>query len=503
MKLRSGDILLLLLLSAALLELSFAPFNQYYTAFFALIPLFCILDKYEKGFLTGLLWGFFYALFSIHWLAFNSGTYWWVATLSMLLASAFLALNYGFIGLFYVFIRRRNPRYAVLFLPFIWVAVEFLRSFGTLGFPWLALGHSQAYHTLYVQCADIGGVYFVSFLLLLANLLLYRLLRKFDKRCFAALLAVILIPYAYGAIMLNLNLQEDTRTRFRIVQPNVAAKEKWKPENRIPIIEMMDSLSRSESDILPQVIVWPETAVPYYLRSSHYFLHVIHRTAADMKSTLITGALDYYFPDSASHYESTNTLFIFEPYLPSISETVYDKIHLVPFGEFTPGGTMFSWLNNMQYGQSDFRCRDYRKVLFMGRDSIPFTPMICYDSVFPHTARRFTIQGSKYIILITNDIWFGRSLGPHQHAAMALLRSVECRRPLIRSANAGISMFIDEKGRVLKSLPLYERGILDEELPAVQYRSPYLILGNAFSVLACILAFPVVLLLLWIKQRKA
>ncbi|MFA7195599.1 MAG: hypothetical protein WC210_07770, partial [Candidatus Neomarinimicrobiota bacterium] len=260
MKLRLEDYFYLLL-SAALLELSFAPFNQYYTAFFALIPLLRVLDLRRKGFLTGWIWGFFYSLFSIHWLAFNSGTYWWLATLSMLMASFFLALNYGLIGWFYVLIRRRNLRFAWVFFPFIWIAVEFLRSFGTLGFPWLALGHSQAYHTVFVQNADIGGVYYVSFLLILANLFLYRLIFIRDKRMFAALIAVILIPYAYGVITLNTPMQEVRRTRFRIVQPNVAAKEKWKPENRIPIIEMMDSLSRAESETSPEVIVWPETAV--------------------------------------------------------------------------------------------------------------------------------------------------------------------------------------------------------------------------------------------------
>jgi apolipoprotein N-acyltransferase len=493
--------LLLLFISAALLELSFAPFNQSYTAFFALVPLLWVLDRTERKFLAGLCWGFFYALFSIHWLAFNSGTYWWLATFSMLLASAFLALNYGVIAALYGYLRHRNKAYAFLFLPFIWVAVEFLRSFGTLGFPWLALGHSQAYNTLYVQCADITGVYGISLLLLFSNVLLYRLLRQFDRRHMTALIMFLVLPFAYGAVMLGLDMKDGGSLTFRIVQPNVGAKEKWKPENRIPIMDMMDSLSRAEGELEADVIVWPETAVPYYLRSSRYFSHMLQKTADDMNSTLIAGALDYYYPDSTGSYASTNSLFIFEPGGTTFRETLYDKIHLVPFGEYTPGGSLFSWLNNMQYGQGDFRTRKYQGALAI-RDSIPFTPMICYDSVFPHTARRFTAQGSKYNILITNDIWFGRSLGPHQHAALSLLRAIETRRPVIRAANAGISMFVDEKGRVLKKLPLYRRGILEADISAISYRSPYLVLGNTLNILFCLIAFPLPLILLWMQKQK-
>lgn len=490
----------LLLLSAVLLELSFAPFNQVYTAFFALIPLFWVLDQSRNKFLTGFVWGLFYSIFSIHWLAFNSGTYWWLASVSMMLASAFLALNYGLIGLFYGFLKKRDARIAFWSLPFIWVAIEFLRSFGALGFPWLAIGHSQAANLPYIQTADIAGVYGVSLLLVFSNLLLYKLVRHYERKLFIALILVITLPFVYGAVLLGIDMRDPDSLHFRIVQPNVGAKEKWMPENRIPIIEMMDSLSRSPAENPIDVIVWPETAVPYYLRSSRYFTHVLQNTAKDMNSTLISGALDYFFPNSGA-YASTNSLFVIEPDSGPFTKNIYDKIHLVPFGEFTPGGRMFAWLNNMQYGQSDFRSRKNMQVPVL-KDSIPFTPMICYDSVFPHTARKFTAQGSKYNILITNDIWFGRSLGPHQHAALASVRAVECRRPLVRAANAGVSMFIDEKGRVLKKMSLYRRGTLEQKLQGVSYRSLYLLTGNALPFLFCLLAFPLPLILLWIQKRK-
>ena len=119
--------ILMLLVSAALMELAFAPFNQFYLAFFALLPLIYVLDKVKNGFMTGLIWGIFYCILSIHWLALNSGTFPWLASLSMLLAAIFLALNYAFIGLFFKMIFRKNRMMAFLFFPFIWTAVEFLR----------------------------------------------------------------------------------------------------------------------------------------------------------------------------------------------------------------------------------------------------------------------------------------------------------------------------------------------------------------------------------------
>ena len=221
-----------------------------------------------------------------------------------------------------------------------------------------------------------------------------------------------------------------------------------------------------------------------------------------MNATLITGALDYYYPENTDRYSSTNTIFVFEPENSTFNNEIYDKLHLVPFGEFTPGGDFFSWLNNMEYGQSEFKHRNFRKPLKMTADSIAFSPMVCYDSVFPHTLRSFAKQGSEYNILITNDIWFGRSMGPYQHAAIAIVRAVETRKPLIRSANAGISMFIDEKGRVLDHLPLYSAGILDCKLSASNYLSPYVKTGNLFGVLLSAIALIGLIFSLWPTRKK-
>jgi len=495
--------ILLLLLSALLLEMSFAPFNQYYTAFFALLPLLFILEKVKNGFLTGLIWGIFYSILSIHWLALNTGTFPWLATFSMLLASVFLALNYGFIGMLFKMIQRKDALLAFLFLPFTWTAVEFLRSFGIFGFPWLSLGHSQAYNTVYVQMADIGGVYTVSFILLLTNLFLFLMIKNYTRKRLVALIMIILVPFIYGTIMINSDLSSDKKLNFRIVQPNIPAKEKWIPANRIPIINKLDSLSRTENGFQPDVIVWPETAVPYYIRSSIYITHLVNQCAVEMNSTLITGALDFFYKkDESDRHLSTNTMFVFEPERSTFNSAIYDKLHLVPFGEFTPGGSMFSWLNNMEYGQSEFSHRNFRSPLKMTSDSIAFTPMICYDSVFPHTARSFSSQGSKYNILITNDIWFGRSVGPHQHAAIAIVRAIETRRPLIRSANAGISMFIDEKGRVLDRLPLYTSGILDCSLEESTYSSVYVKTGNLFGISMSVIMLMGMIFSLWPKRKK-
>jgi apolipoprotein N-acyltransferase len=501
MKMTWKDVLFLLA-SVLLTGLAFAPMNQSYTAFFSLLPLFYVLEKNKNGFLAGLVWGLFYCVFSIHWLAFNSGTQAWLATLSMFLAAGVLALNYGVIGMLFKTILRRNRTYAFLLLPFLWVSIEFLRSFGTLGFPWLALGHSQAYNTLYIQQADIGGVYTVSFMLLLTNVLLYRLAGSFSMKRLIMLCVVVLLPFVYGLIMFNKPMHAEESVNFRIVQPNVGAKEKWEPANRIPIINKMDSLSRVETDIPVDVIVWPETAVPYYLRSSVYISHLLNRCAAETKSTLIAGSLDFFYTDTLGRYGSTNSIFIFEPHHHSFRAGIYDKIHLVPFGEYTPGGKWLEWLNNMQYGQSDFKTRKNRDLLKITDKNIPVTPIICYDSVFPHTLRRFAAKGSKYNILITNDVWFGRSMGPHQHAAIAIVRAVETRKPLVRSANAGISMFIDEKGRVLDSLPLYTAGILDHRLHAADHVPLYVRMGHILSIVFLTITVGGYLFSLWTTRKK-
>ena len=501
MKIRLKHVLLLLL-SAVLLELAFAPFNQFYFAFFALVPFIYVLDNTKNGFITGLLWGVFYCILSIHWLALNTGTFPWLATISMLLAAVFLSLNYAFTGMFFKMIIRKNRLAAFLFFPFIWTAIEFIRSFGILGFPWLSLGHSQAHNLIYAQLADIGGVYTISLFLVITNLFLYLMITSYSRKRFFALIIILFIPFIYGTFMLNADISSKRELNFRIIQPNIGAKEKWIPSNRVPIINKLDSLSRVDNGFEPDVIVWPETAVPYYLRSSIYFQHILNQCSKNMESTVITGALDYYFPANSTKHFSTNTIFVFEPDDDTFKPEIYDKLHLVPFGEFTPGGKMFSWLNNMEYGQSNFVHREFRQPLTMTEDSIAFTPMICYDSVFPHTVRSFADNGSKYNILITNDIWFGRSVGPHQHAAIAIIRAIETRRPLIRSANAGISMFIDEKGRVRSKLPLYKTGILDCTLSSVDYMSPYTKTGNLFGFSMVFMMLIGIIFTIWHTAKK-
>lgn len=491
---------LLLFLSALLLELSFAPFNQCYLAFFALFPLFYVLERTKYAFVAGLIWGVFYGIFSIHWLALNSGTYWWLATFSMLLAAIFLALNFGLIAWLFRIIQKKNETLAWFFLPFIWVAVEFLRSFGIFGFPWIALGHSQAYNTAYLQIADIGGVYTVSLFIVITNLFLYLLYKSFSIKRLCALLIVIAIPFIYGIFMLNTTIASDKEVSFRIVQPNIPAKEKWIPTNRLPIIMKLDSLSRTKTKLMPDVIVWPETAVPYYLRSSLHYQHILKTCSKDLNATLITGALDYFYPNEDT-YLTSNSMMVFEPGKKEMRESLYDKIHLVPFGEFTPGGKLFKWMNNMQYGQSDFVYRKFQENMKMTKEDIPFSPMICYDSVFPQTLRSFCAKGSQYNILITNDVWFGRSVGPYQHASLAIVRSVETRKSMVRSANAGISMFIDEKGRVQKSLPLYTAGIIDANLKASSYESPYVRTGNLFGYLITLIALSGLIISLWPRKK--
>ncbi len=489
-------------ISVIFIVLSFAPINQYYLIFFSIIPLVHILNNRKNGFFTGYFFGFVYSVFMIHWLAFNEGTHPIFATISMILGSLYLAINYGLIGLLFSFIKKYYPNIALWSLPFLWISVEFIRSYGVFGFPWIALGNSQVKNLTFLQIVDFGGIYLVSFIIILINILLYKAIlstknsyKNFNKY-FITIALLIAIPYFYGIIVLNTNYKISNEITFRVIQPNYGSLEKWKIQNRKKVFRNLDSLSMQSGIDSIDVIVWPESATPVHIRKSKY-RRIVENIVNKTNKTLILGSPDHFYKNKKIVFN--NSLFAFESKNGIISE--YDKTYLVPFGEYIPFSNKFEFLKKLNLGQSNFSPGEKNNPFTILNNKVTLSPMICYESIFPQISINNVRKGAQYHINATNDSWFGNSFGPYQHASQSIVRAVESKRAFVRCANTGISMAITPKGFVKEKISLNKKGFFDVKLKTFSYTTIYTKFGNIFAII-CVIISTIIFAFIFIEKLK-
>lgn len=471
-----------LVLAGVVTGLSFPPVPLGFLAWVGVVPLINAWLKSPspaRSAFYGFLWSLGFLLVVMYWLAFNYGTYWWAAIMSMVAAVLFLSLNYTFIGWWFGWLHARRGRMAMWLLPLLWVSVEFLRSFGTLGFPWVALANAQTGFLLPIQNAEIVGIYGLSFWVVLINVVVVELWSAREKRIPALVLAaVILFPWLSGWLLMpdipapNL--------RVAVVQPNVNAVEKWMPEIQDRHINQLIDLTREAAVDSPDVVFWPEAATPTYLRKGgRGYLRQIQEELRIMGLPVVTGMPDYSrredgqvrFYNAVAHIDSLG-----------ISNQQYNKIQLVPFGEYIPLSKWIPALNSLNLGQGNFTHGTEYTVFEV--DSIPFSVSVCYETTFPALNRRFVRAGASFLVGVVNDAWYRTSSGPYQHAAQARYRAVEFRRPLVRAANTGISVVIDQAGRIVARLGLNKEGVFTARIAPATGMTFYARFGDVFAWLA-------------------
>jgi apolipoprotein N-acyltransferase len=287
----------------------------------------------------------------------------------------------------------------------------------------------------------------------------------------------------------------EKRTRIALVQPNVDLALKWKPEFADSTFRLIDRLTRNAASLDPDVVVFPETSAPVYLRHNRTYWPVIQRLVADSGVELFIGYLDGRYDGPNGDLNVYNAAGLFHP-----NGTVgqYEKMHLLPFGETFPYSWKFRWLKNIDFGQANFQPGPQREPIPSRAGRL--APLICFESLFPGLARSAVVRGADVFLNITNDGWFGGTPGPVQHNDMAIIRSIENRRFLARSANTGITMVVDPAGRVVSSLEMDVEGILVEEIYLVEGTTLYTRIGDwpllAVSVLIIAAGIPV-----WWRRR--
>ncbi len=396
----------------------------------------------------------------------------WLRLPAALLLSVYLALFILLAGFLIRRIVRLGIPYAIA-VAVVWGGVEYLRSMGPLGFPWASLGYSQTPYLGIVQLAAVVGTYGLSAWLALINGLLASFLLSGRRSALIAALVVFAVPALAGHLALALATGEQDRVRLALIQPNIDGSLKWDRAFRDSTMKLLTEMTVDAPEA--EMVVWPETAVPFFVRYNPRDLKGLKVLAMGRKSHLLIGFPDIIRGEDGDRFH--NSALLIGPEGEEAGE--YRKIHLVPFGEMFPFEDRFEILKKINFGEGDFSPgTDYTVFEVNG---LKFGVAICFESIYPDLVREFVAGGANAIVNITNDEWFGASIGPYQHAQMAVMRAVEFRIGVARCANTGISMFIDPYGRITSRTELFTRGTLTGDVRTGAGRTFYLRAGKAIE----------------------
>ena len=492
--------------SGVLLALAFPKGDVSLLAWIAFVPLLWVMGEHtpRRAFTYGWISGMGFYLCTVYWVVHTIGFYSnippLVAVGPLLLMCTLLAT---YTGAFAAGLRfyQQGEGSTVLLAPLLWVALEWVRSFFLIGFPWADLGYSQHNFLNLIQCAEFTGVYGISAVVIFVNLVVVTVLRQREPGRGRWLLAAVLLVFGLsfwgagrraqlGALPVAHHL------RVGLIQGNIEQDKKWDPEFQEATVARYEQLTRAAVTRGADLVVWPETAVPFFFQSDVAYQERLLNLVREVKTPVLFGSVGW-----RSKGSNTVTLFNRAYLVSSTAEVLgfYDKMHLVPFGEYVPfHDNVFFFLDKLVEGIGDFAEGTTPTVFALPEGK--FGVLICYEGIFPELARRFVAEGADFLVNITNDAWFGRSSAPYMHLLMEAMRAVENRVPLVRAANTGFSAVIDWDGRVRAQSALYETSFLVEEIAWPQVTSFYTVHGDLFARL-CALGAIVMLGYGYLQQR--
>jgi apolipoprotein N-acyltransferase len=498
-------------LSGLALALSYPHADLWGLAFVALAPFLLALERSDAvdALRNGYACGVVFFLTLLYWVAGVVVTYgglpWPVALLVLALLVVYLATYFAVFALVIAASWRRFGPLGLLAAPVAWVGCEIVRGRALTGFPWGLLGYSQAANLPLLQVSALGGIYAVSFLVMVVNaglaLLWVRARRRrgaavaAPRGALAAAAAAILAALAAhlgGALAIRSGMREAEAEPVRVatIQANVPQERKWDAAQEERILADLDRLTRQAARSGARIIVWPESSSPFSVHLPHRvqsggppevrehraYTDRLTGLASDLEVGLIVGSVDYRV--EGGRLEALNSALSVAP--DGTLGPSYDKVHLVPFGEYVPLERLLFFVNRVVRGAIAGFAGGTRF------DPLP-TPagkaatFICYEAIFPELVRRIAAGEGAFLVNITNDAWFGRTAAPRQHLAMAAVRAVENRRHLVRAANTGISALVDPYGRIISRTRLGETAVLVGSIGARRGTTPYARAGDLFA----------------------
>lgn len=475
---------LLLVLSGILLALSFppVPFPASILLFIALIPYLSVIERKEKLIEINratYLMAFVFCLLTLYWVGSwqkESDIFLMISgTLLIFVNPVFFLIPSTLLH----FSRQVFPRkYSLYLLPLFYVSYEYAYMLTDLSFPWLSLGNGLSLFTTFIQIADIVGQLGLTLVIVMLNVLIYNSVTayKINKKLFylhTSIVLLIFIPILiYGIVKLTPTEQISSKIKVGLIQPNLNPWEKWKGGNINELVDEYFQLSENAIREGAKIIIWPETALPIYLRSGMYddIQKNIFNFCEFNQVALLTGMPDVKFyydeknrPDDAKYnsqgnyyYATYNSILLFRPNNSFVES--YGKMKLVPFGERVPFVDALPFLGDLikwGVGLSGWNVGKDTTVFSIPiinanspnmNDTINIGGLVCYESIYPTLVSEFVKNKADLIAVVTNDSWYGNLSGPYQHKEFAALRAIENRRTIVRAANGGISCIINPLG---------------------------------------------------------
>jgi len=458
---------LLALVAGAAVALSMPGLGIGPLVFVALVPLFAAIEK-GRGFLAGFLTGVVFFAIDLRWLL-TLYRFSWLVVPGYIVLVAYLAIYLGLFALFVAWVRgRRKFDWSLLvFAPLAFTLLEMLRAFGPFG-----IGFSALYLSLYrfpplVQIAAIAGPWAITAAIVFVNAALYLAMRKRAVYLlFAAGMVGFLTTFSFFP-----SLQDGELLTVAVVSSAVSQEEKLDGRNLLPLLEQYITLGEQAARTNPDLIVFPESILPGYILRDERLLPQFRALAEGADARILFGTGDY------RNGEIYNSVVLLSPDGTTVG--MYDMVHPVPFGEYIPGRSLLKRIGLGRFADA-FLARD----LARGEGYVPVggigTP-ICFESTFPTAARALVKNGATLLVTVTNDAWFTKSSELRAHFAAAVFRAVETRRTLIQAANAGVSGFVDPRGRILREV--VGEGILLAEVARQQDQSLCTRWGNGLLYL--------------------
>jgi apolipoprotein N-acyltransferase len=492
--------------SGFLTALAFPKIELPFFLWVSLIPFFFLLARLspKRAFLAGWTAGTVFYGILLYWIPAVPAHYghlpMFFSLVIYLLLILILASTWALFALAFAAIHRRRPGLAFWAAPFLWVAFEYVLTHVLTGFPWGLLGLSQYKNLSFIQISVVTGIYGVSFVLVLFQSLFVYSIRTAKRLPFA--FGTILLALVHLAGFIALRPVRETPDSFpaAVIQGNVSSDVYWNetaPADVLTLFEDHLALTRQAAERGARLIVWPEFTVPMCFSCDepmyNSFKNILIQYVRESGRTLLLGTNETTGPPGRQLYFNTALGLS-----PDQAVTRYAKMHLVPFGEYTPYKPVFGFIDRVTHAIGEVTPgTDYVLHSYQGQK---FGSPICYEIIFPDLVRHFTKAGAAFLVTITNDGWYGTTSAPYQHFANAVIRAVENRRFLLRAATTGISGIIDPYGRVVAATEIGTKTVLTGMVTPDHQLTLYARFGDVFAGLCLTIAVGILILALFVRR---
>jgi apolipoprotein N-acyltransferase len=464
---------------------AFAPFQQYWVVYPSLVGFFLLLQQVQKStqrcFLTAYIFSIAFFLANIHWVYVSmdlfGGMPMIVSILLIILLSAYLAIfPTAALWASTRFLYLSDTIRYLLVIPAFWLIADWLRGYVLTGFPWAYLGYSHA-DTPLVGFAPLLGVQGITLAIMIICGALTLLIRKQQVLFNIVLLCTLLITA--GILKKQQYTEQQDAVTVSLVQGNIDQNQKWKPQQLYPSLLKYLDLSETGHDQQAELIIWPESAIAALELDMQRFLQPLSKNLAARNKTLITGIIGYQLATDEYH----NTIITLGK-LPGsqtyslTSSNRYQKHQLLPIGEFVPFEAFLRPLAPyFNLPMSSFQRGDEIQPNLQSTETT-LAPALCYEVAFSELLRKNINEKTGMLLTLSNDAWFGHSIGPAQHLQIARMRAIEFARPLLRSTNNGITAIFDSHGNILGQLPSDTAAVLTKEVQPTFGTTPYQVYGS-------------------------